>query len=144
MSASARDGHVASTIRLEPEREDRLHGLLLDFALGAESGKQFDIEEMRTLNEDLRQMLGEIEALRGDTARQATYIERLEAANSALTLQFAAEQLERECLVEQGTIMLGEFATWMQKVNALRGRGTPRSVARIATDNSPRFAEAGN
>lgn len=138
---------------LEPEREERLRTLLIDFALGAESGKRFDVEEMRCLGEDLRQMLGEITVLRTENERQAAdlraftqstardlaYIERLEGANSALHVQFADEQRERELLVESMGNALGELGEYFRQANQLRGRGTPRSVARIATDNSPRF-----
>lgn len=75
--------------------------------------------------------------------RQQTYIERLEGANSALHVQFADEQRERELLVEAMGNALGELGEYFRQANQLRGRGTPRSVARIATDNTPRFVEAG-
>lgn len=75
--------------------------------------------------------------------RQQTFIERLEGAQSALHIQFAEEQLEREALVEQGAVMFGAFTEWFQKINTLRGRGTPRAVPRTATDNTPRFVVAG-
>ncbi|NUO65780.1 MAG: hypothetical protein HOQ34_19635 [Gemmatimonadaceae bacterium] len=79
---SAPDDHTATTIRLEPERAERLRGLLVEFAIGGESAKHFDVDEMRTLGEDLRQMLGEISALRSEKERDARYIEKLEAADS--------------------------------------------------------------
>ena len=131
---------AAATIRLEPEREERLRGLLVEFALGTPSGKYFFVEEMEALHVHLRQLLGEITALRGQRDTLRSYIERLEAANSTLHLQFADEQTEREALVEQGAIMLGEFSEWFQKINALRGKGTPRAIPRIATDSTPRIA----
>lgn len=81
--------------------------------------------------------------LLAENIRLTQYIERLEAANTSLHQQFEQEQQEREALVEMGAIMLGEFALWCQKIDALRGKGTPRSVPRIATDNEPRFGVAG-
>jgi hypothetical protein len=71
--------------------------------------------------------------------RQQTALERMEGVNTALCEQFADEQLQREALEEQGTMMLGEFLAWLAEVRKLRGRGTPRAIPRTATDNSPRF-----
>lgn len=70
------------------------------------------------------------EAVLDYVARQLSYIERLEAANSGLHQQFAEEQRERELLVQQGAVMVGEFTEWFQKIDTLRGKGTPRAIQR--------------
>jgi hypothetical protein len=75
--------------------------------------------------------------------RQQTYIERLEGANAALCEQFAAEQRERELLVEAFSLTMADAAEFHRRADALRGRGTPRAIPRIATDNTPRFVAAG-
>lgn len=55
---------VETPLTFDTAREDRLRGLKLEFAIGSESAKHFDVAEMRCLRDDLTAMLGEIDALR--------------------------------------------------------------------------------
>lgn len=95
---NTRDGHAATPIRLEPEREERLRGLLVEFALGNPSGKYFFVEEMEVLREDVTQLLGEITALRSETP--AITLEQARAViNAHAEAEYAAKRVEAEQLI---------------------------------------------
>jgi hypothetical protein len=152
---------VAETLRLDQAREERLRGILFEFAIGIPSGKQFDQSEMELLRDDITALLGEIDCLRRDVAnyqvllaardeslqnirdihvRDCRFIERLERANSTLHQSLADEQRERELLVASVGNALGELSEFFRQANALRGRDTPRSITRDDTHEPPRIA----
>lgn len=82
----------------------------------------------------------QIASLLEENFRLAQYVERLERANSTAVRSLADEQRERELLVEAVANAMGELSEFFRQANALRGRGTPRSITRDDTHEPPRIA----
>ena len=77
-----------------------------------------------------------LQNIRDIHVRDCRFIERLERANSTLHQSLAEEQRERELLVASVANAMGELSEFFRQANALRGRGTPRSI----THEPPRIA----
>lgn len=86
-------------------------------------------QDIAALERLLARQEADLAGLREEGVRMAQYIVELERANSALHVQFAAEQLEREALAAAIGHSLGEHAEFFRRANTLRGKGTPRALA---------------
>lgn len=101
--------------RLDAQREQRLRGLLIEFAIGSPSAKHFDEVEMIALRDDLEALLGEITYLRDRETEAAASLATALAdgknaaeTNTVLTMVNEALQADLRGLRDEGLRMAFE------------------------------------